>query len=305
MKRLLTLFLVIGVMGIYGQTTETEIQADTTQQADIIIQGDTIRPKNLQVEGDTASSIKDSLFTEEIKKDQQEIIEKKDNSVSCCLIGKNHPEQKSKWSFGIGYCNETSFRLGALTVAWESNDVPAPPWPEDFPFIVSNGIICSFKSKLNSCFIQGLNLTVLKSFTLHKNKFLNCEINDSIELIGNDYDLYNLNLNYMASSKIVELSCGLTYALGFQNLLQGYWDEWDEGNYRQVVTNRIEINRQYLGPNIELGFNILIKKIEFRAGLAYAYLTQIYVETTNSLISDLGKMPIQKVGTYFSIIYRF
>jgi|GEM_PF-3312993 len=39
MKKLLTLFLVIGVLGIYGQITEGELQieADTTQQADTTI----------------------------------------------------------------------------------------------------------------------------------------------------------------------------------------------------------------------------------------------------------------------------
>jgi hypothetical protein len=111
MKKLLTLFLVLGVLGIYGQITEAElqIQADTTQNADTIIQTDTIGTENLQIEGDTASSIKDSLFTEESKKDQQEIIEKKESSVSCCLSGKNQPEQKSKWSFGIGYVGEYNY----------------------------------------------------------------------------------------------------------------------------------------------------------------------------------------------------
>ncbi|MGE3062948.1 MAG: hypothetical protein AB7T10_04875 [bacterium] len=117
MKKLLTLFLVIGVLGLYGQTTEGEIQteATTTQQVDTITLPDTIDVKELQIEDDTASSIKDSLFTGESKKDQKEIIEKKDSPISCCLNGKTQSEQKSKWNFGIGYVAEYNYAGPHLT----------------------------------------------------------------------------------------------------------------------------------------------------------------------------------------------
>ena len=123
MKRLLTLFLVIGVLGIHGQTTEGDIK----QQADTIIKADTIGTENLQIEGDTESSIKDSLFTEEIKKDQQEIMEKKESPVSCCLSGKNQSEQKSKWSFGIGYNGAYNYIGNDL----RSNYLDYVEWPTE------------------------------------------------------------------------------------------------------------------------------------------------------------------------------
>jgi len=298
---------VLGVLGIYSQTTEGEIQseADTTQQVDTIIKVDTIGAKNLQIEGDTDSSIKGSSFTEESKKDQQKIIEKKDNSVSCCLIGKNQPEQESKWSFGIGYCNETSLRLGALTVAWESNDVPAPPWPKDCPLIMLNGIIFCFEHDLNKTFSQGFDFSILKSFTLHENRFLNLLVWDTVKLIGNDYDLCFLNLNYFNSIKMLKLSLGITYLMGVQNLLQGYWEGWGTGNFRKVVTNRIRINRHYLGLNSNGGIDIFINKFEMNIGLSFSNLRQLYAETKNLSIVDIGAMPIQTVGTYFSITYRF
>ncbi|MDD3803488.1 MAG: hypothetical protein PHW02_03755 [bacterium] len=307
MKRLLTLFLVIGVLGIYGQTTEGElkIQTDTTQNADTIIKADTIGTENLQIEGDTAASIKDSLFTEEIKKDQQEIIEKKVSPISCCLSGKNQSEQKSKWSFGIGYCNETSLRLGALTEAWESNDVLALPWPKDWPLIMSNGISLCFERDLNKNFSQGFDFSILKSFTLHENKYLNCSVDDTVKLIGNDYDLCFLNLDYFNSLKIFKLSLGITYLIGVQNLLQGYWDGWGTGNFTQVVTNRMRIDRQYLGPNSNVGIDLFINKVRVNTGLSFSYLSQIYAATNNLSISDIGKLPIKKIGIYFCVTYQF
>ncbi|MGD9679325.1 MAG: hypothetical protein AB7V16_13370 [Vulcanibacillus sp.] len=59
MKRLLTLFLVIGVLGIYGQTTECEIQTETQAEIDTIQQADTVKINEQQNE-DT-SVIKENI----------------------------------------------------------------------------------------------------------------------------------------------------------------------------------------------------------------------------------------------------
>jgi len=306
MKGLITMFFVLGVLGVYSQTTEGEIQseadikqqADTTQQADTIIKVDTIGIENLQIDGDTASLIKDSLLTEEIKKDQQAVIEKKDSSISCCLGGKNHPEQKSKWSFGIGYCNETSLRLGALTVAWESNDALALPWPEDFPFIFSNGIVLSFSKPAKNKYLYLLELRILKPLPLKQNLYWNCltsEVGtDSFYMIHsrieNYYDLKEFELGIGLKRSIYSLLLYADYTTAEQRL-KYYFDN---------DISMVSVNRKYLGYNIKIGIDYLLKNILIKIGFNISKTYQIDSNVINGDLIEIGSLPIIKIGTYLN-----
>ncbi len=81
MKRLITLFLVLGVLGVYSQTTEGEIQseADIKQQADTTQNADTIKIN--EQENEDTSVIRENI-------DSMDVLEKSDDD-SLITIKKN------------------------------------------------------------------------------------------------------------------------------------------------------------------------------------------------------------------------
>lgn len=262
MKRLLTLFLVIGVMGIYGQTTEGELQieADTIQQADTIIKADTIDTEKLQIEGDTASSIKDSLFTEEIKKDQQEIIEKKESPVSCCLSGKNQPVQESKWSFGIGYVGSYNSAIPDMLadyvlyqVEW-FGELSLYDWFRLYNYW-TNGLELNYLRKLGNKNWFELNLLTGYFLAGYKDN----------KGIYSYYDGVN-SLEYKTKS-LSKLSLGLLYSKNCKyfmgvDIIYSSIEGEEVYHLNRVVIDTAEVNRKGIG----IGF---VGKMRFNPSLQY------------------------------------
>jgi hypothetical protein len=247
---------VIGVLGIYGQITEAEIQAE----ADTIIQTDTIGTENLQIEGDTASSIKDSLFTEESKKYQQEIIEKKDSSISCCLSGKNQPEQKSKWSFGIGYVGSYNSAIPDMLtdyvlyqVEW-FGELSLNDWLRLYNYWI-NGLELSYLWRLENKNCFELNFSTgyfLAGYTDNKGIYSYYDGVNSLEYKTKSLSNYSLGLLYSKNCK---------YFMGVDIIYSSIEGE-EVYHLNRVVIDTVEVNRKGIG----VGF---VGKMRFTPFLQY------------------------------------
>ncbi|MDD3803784.1 MAG: hypothetical protein PHW02_05290 [bacterium] len=306
MKRLLTMFLMIGVLGVYGQSTEGEMQieANTTQQADTIIQVDTIGIKNLQIEGDTASLIKDSLLTEEIKKDQQEIMEKKVSPLSCCCLGGKKEQRKSNVS--IGYTLGIYPRLLALIYGGKEFG-PAT----DFIYPYGNWI----------CLFHGIeishNLNLIKSFPLKIG--YGYEYSNSFDRVRELYferdstyyisyyqklNLFEFNSLYVFISKELNLYYfavrnGFTF---IEQRVNPYpFDREDDGTY-------LIVNRYFYQTGVSAGFKLsfIDDRLALYLGLDYKMYFQ-YKSSTNypDIIYKVEEINPKMLNHTIKILYNF
>ncbi|MGE3062943.1 MAG: hypothetical protein AB7T10_04850 [bacterium] len=109
MKRLLTLFLVIGVVEMYGQTIEGELQTETQAETDTIQQADTITlPDTIDVEKKLQTS--DFELTEDssiIKQNENDELKRKNNEIYCCCMldwrGFQKRQNQDSSAYSIGY----------------------------------------------------------------------------------------------------------------------------------------------------------------------------------------------------------
>ncbi|MGE3062195.1 MAG: hypothetical protein AB7T10_00965 [bacterium] len=275
MKRLLTLFLVIGVLGVYGQTIEgamqieTQAEIDTTQQVDTIVLPDTIDVKELQIEYDTASSIKDSLFTRENKIDQEEENEKKENLLSCCCLGEKKEQRKS--NFSIGYT------LGVYPrILWAVYGGEELRGATDGFYIYGNWV----------CLFHGIeishNLNLIKRFPMklgysyeYSNSFniVNLlhvsEFNSDYEISHyhglNSFTFHSISIN--AIKDILFFRIGLSEGVTILSQKFNSYFETDEG-YEQYG---IEVSRKCFQSGVNAGLNLSFFKDRMMLYLGLAY----------------------------------
>ncbi|MGE3063470.1 MAG: hypothetical protein AB7T10_07555 [bacterium] len=310
MKKLMTLFLMIGVLGIYGQTTEGELQTetqaetDTIQQADTITLPDTIDVKELQIEDDTASSIKDSLFTGENKIDQEKENEKKESLLSCCCLGEKKEQRKS--NFSIGYTLGVYPRILALIYGGQEFG-PAT----DFIYLYGNWI----------CLFHGIeishNLNLIKSFPLkigysyeYSNSFdrvreLYFEKDSSYYISYyhklNLFTFNSLNVTILKEMNLIYFAINNGFTFIKQKVNPYPYDREDDGTY-------LIINRYFYQTGINAGFRISFydNRISLYLGMDYKMYFQFKASTNYpDIIYKVDELYPKMMNHTIKLIFNF
>ncbi len=281
MKRLITLFLMLGVLGIYGQTTETEIQADTTQQVDTIIKVDTIgiekNPQTMDIVSSEDSSI--------LKQNKSDTLKTTNNEIYCCCMldwrGFQKRQSQDSSAYSIGYTMNVYPRvfyslydgqtfLGAGQDGYFSAG-------NLFCFFNAISIVYYARTPLKQPIYLGLDLGFSTSFDENGNYFAVLDTGFGFPSRGedkNNFHFYFIEANIKTKINFVETGV----ILGVCNLYQDFIA------YKENVEYDFRINRycSIFGVQADVVYSIS-NAFQLKMGMSLKKYTQLINQANDSI----------------------
>ncbi|MGD9679323.1 MAG: hypothetical protein AB7V16_13360 [Vulcanibacillus sp.] len=310
MKKLMTLFLVIEVLGIYGQTSESEIQAEALTEADTIQQVDTITlPDTIDVEKKLQTS--DFELTEDssiIKQNENDELKRKNNEIYCCCMldwrgfQKRQNQDSSVYSIGYTmnvyprvfyslYDGQTFLGAGQDGYFWAGHL---------FCLFNSISIVYYTRTPFKQPIYWGLDLGFSTSFDVNGKYFAVLDTGFGVPSLGedkNNFHFYFIEANTKTKINFVETGV----ILGVCNLYQDFIA------YKENVEYDFRINRycSILGVQADAVYSIS-NEFQLKMGMSLRNYTQLKNQANDSIhILSVEKMKFYLLTHSISFRYLF